>query len=147
MVDLLRLREDSGQLLLEVADLEGLVGPVVPLRSLGSGAVARPGLRFPVPGLHEEGVGGAAVGAKDRHRLRVIEAGQVPEVAVLPEGILGVVRAGGEPSAQKQRYGTLTHRVEKEASALCVHGEAAYRMRGGDSQRPRAWHTTVTPLQ
>ena len=77
----------------------------------------------------------------------MIEAGQVPEIAVLPEGILGVVRAGGEPSAQKQRYGTLTHRVEKQSSALCVHGEAAYRMPGGDPQRMRSWHTTVTPPQ
>ncbi len=37
--------------------------------------------------------------------------------------------------------------LEKESSALCVHGESAYRMRGTDSQRSRRWHTTVTSLQ
>jgi hypothetical protein len=147
VVDLTSLREDLWQLVLELVGFEGLVGAVVALCPFDSGAVPGPGLRLATARLHEQAVGGAAVGAQHGHGMRMVESGQVPEVAVLPEWIVCVVRTGDQPSAEEQRYGILTHRVEKKASALRVHGQAAYRMHGADSQCSSSRHTMVTPPQ
>ena len=52
----------------------------------------------------------------------MIEASQIPEVAVLSERELGVARAREQVRAEQERDPVGPHRVPEPLSALCEHG-------------------------
>ena len=68
--------------------------------ALGSGPAAVPGLEQRVARLHEER---EAALREHRERLGLLEARQVPEVGVLAEGVLRVVRAGARCAPWDER--------------------------------------------
>src|SRR5207302_8152053 len=78
--------------LVDVADREGVVGAVVARGAGRTGAAPVPGLAHPVVLAHEQDVPGLRPpGHQHGHGLRLAEAGEVMEVAVLAVGILDVV--------------------------------------------------------
>ncbi len=88
-----RAAQHARQLLVELGDLEGVIGAEVLHRALGAGAAACPDLALLVARADEEGE--ALLGGEHRHRLRLLEAGEEEEVAVGAIGMLDVVVARG----------------------------------------------------
>ncbi len=75
----------------------------------------------------------------------MVEAGQVPEVAVLAERELGVGRARDEPRAQQDRDGVGAHRARGIAGG--ARRTRRRRITGSPAARRRRSQTTSTPPQ
>ena len=117
----LRALEQAGQLRVEGVGRVRLVRAVVGDRTLDARPVARPGFSGAVPRLDEERVGGAAVGAEHGHRVRMVEAGQVVEVAVLPERELRVGRARDDARALHDGHGPGAHALDESLATRGKH--------------------------
>ena len=120
----LRALEQRRQLPVERVGRERFVRPVVGDRALDARPVARPRLGGAIARLHEERVGRAAVRAQHGHRVGVVEAGQVVEVAVLPERELGVGRARQQARALDDGHGPGAHALEEASTARGEHESA-----------------------
>jgi hypothetical protein len=141
VIDARRAGEQPGELVDERADRMRLVGTVVRLGALEARPIAGPRLGVRVARLDEEGEGGSAVLAQQRGRVRMVEAGQVVEVAVLAEREGRVVGALGEPGAEEERDRAGLHRIENASAAGGVHGRGSIPAHGSVA------HTTRTPAQ
>ena len=106
------------------------IGAEVGAGALDAGPVARPGLGGGIPRFDEEREGRAAVVAQHRDGVRMVEAGQVVEVAVLAKRVVGVVRATREPGADEDRHGAGLHRREHAPSSGFVHARRIPASRG-----------------
>ena len=113
--------DQLGELVEQLVVRVRLVRAEVRDRALDAGPVAGPGLDRAVARLDEQRVGGAAVGAQHRRRVRVVEAREVPEVAVLAERVLGVARARDQARAAEDRDRVGTHRIEHALAAFGEH--------------------------
>jgi hypothetical protein len=122
VIDALGLAYQLRDVLEELIFPEGLVGAVVAQGALGARSVAGPDLGGGVARLDVERVAGAVVGAQHGGGTRVVEAGQVPEVAILPEGVGGVVRTDHERRAEEDRDGARAHGFADLLAALGEHG-------------------------
>jgi hypothetical protein len=110
----------------------GLIGFIVLERAFDPGAITRPGLGARITGLYEESVAGPLPCAEHGDRIRVVEARQVPEIAVLAEGEFRIRRAHGEASAHDNRDGVGTHGIEQLLTPFGEHGQQSI-----PSQDPR----------
>ena len=132
--------QQAGELRVELADRVRLVRAEVGDGALDAGPVAGPGLGGAVARLDEERVRRPAVGAQHRDRVRVVEARQVVEVAVLAERELGVGGARDEARALDEATapGPMRSRKRWRRSAYTrAQDNGAFRSRGGPRRRPR----------
>src|SRR5690606_4562067 len=145
VVDAARALEQPRELREQLADRVRLVGPEVGARALDARAVARPGLGLRIARLDEERERRPAVVAQDERGVRVVEARQVVEVAVLTEAVVGVARARRQPRSEQDRDRAGLHRLQEPPAAggeqgglvrlralLAMsreHGRRAYRAR------------------
>ncbi len=83
---------------------------------------ARPRFGRRVTGLNEETVGRSVAGRENGDSVGVIEARQVPEIAVLSKGELGIGRAHGKAPADEDRDGVWAHRFEQQLTPFGKHG-------------------------
>jgi hypothetical protein len=123
--DSLGALDELRKLLHELAAGVRLVGAERVPRSLDARAVARPGLGGPIARLDEQGEGRAAVGTEHGRGVRVVEARQVVEVAVLAERILGVGRADDRLRPDQEGERARPHRLQEAPPPLLVHGGRA----------------------
>ena len=114
--------QQSGQLVPEVVEREGQVDVQLALRAFDPQPPAVPHLGFRVLGADEQGGALAAVGRQHQHALRLLESGQVPEVARGSEAELAVVVADPGPASRDHGAGALLGEAFEEALAMvCVH--------------------------
>jgi hypothetical protein len=121
VIDLLGSPHDVRELTEEFRFGIGFVRSVILARAFHAGPIAGPGLHFGIAGLDEQGVFGPAIGPQQRDGVRVVEARQVPEVAVLAKWILGVARARNHARAPEDRNRVGAHRVAHPLSSLFEH--------------------------
>src|SRR6185437_5375359 len=109
---------EAGQDLIDIGDGKGIIGAIGSARSCGAGAPSIPGHAHAVSITHEENVFGMVPSRdQDRYRLRLIEAGQIIKVAVLPIRIFDIVVA--VPHRCRGQYGdrVAAHQLEERAAA------------------------------
>ena len=92
------------QPLAQLTERMGQMGAEPLHRPLHTPAEAVPHLRRRIPGLHEQHERVLrTVRQEQRHRPRLIEAGEVPEIAVLPEGMLHIRVVGHQRRRRDHR--------------------------------------------
>jgi len=99
----------------------GFVGSVNFARALDTRSIAGPDLHFAVAGLDIQGVLGSAIGPQQRDRVWMVKARQVPEVAVLAEGILCVSGAQSHARALENRDRVGAQGVAHSLASLFEH--------------------------
>ncbi len=94
VVDLVAADQQLRQQAFQFGGGEGLVGAVFGYRALGAGAAAVPDLAFLVALAHEQEKGAFFTARRQHHhRVRLVEAGQVPEIGILAEFVVHVAVA------------------------------------------------------
>src|ERR1700722_9525515 len=92
VVDARALLHQPGQNLVDIGDRKGVVSAVILNCARGTGALAVPDLALAITLAHKQDVFRRPTpGDQHRHRLRLVKAGQVEEIAVLPVVVLDVV--------------------------------------------------------
>jgi hypothetical protein len=117
-VQALHVAQVVRQALGELGDRERCIGAEALDGALDAGARTVPGLalRIAWPNEHDAALFRLRL-AQEQHAVRLVEARQVVEVAVLPEVVLDVVVANGDGRGGEDRD-PLPHRVEETAPAL-----------------------------
>ena len=136
VVERLRADRELGELLRELLDREGRLGSELLPRALDAGAVAGPGLLRGIPRRDEEDVT-LALGrprAQDGDRVGLAEAGEVPEVGVLPVG----VRRGLDRGLGRRPHDRDGVRRQLGDEALAVAAKKARRRLRGRRGREEA---------
>ena len=95
--------KSSRQLARELVDRERVVGAEVLLRAVDAGARSVPDLALGIARPHEHRRLRLRFAVEDEHGLRLVEAGQVVEVGVLPVLVLDVVVADRERRGEQQQ--------------------------------------------
>src|SRR5690606_1958633 len=119
--DAARPLEQPRQLREQLADRMRLVGAEVGAGALDARPVARPGLGLAIARLDEERERRPPVLAQDERGVRVVEARQVVEVAVLAEAEVRVARARREPRSEQDRDRLRLHRLQESLAAGGEH--------------------------
>ena len=104
-----KVREPGQEFVLGMSD----VGAVVGDGPLDSRSDSRPGLGGAIALLNEETEGGAFASRENCDGVRMIESGQIPEIAVLSKREFGVGGAHGHVRAHENRDGIRAHCFEE----------------------------------
>ena len=121
VVDAFGSPDDIRKLTEELGLWVGFVGPVILARAFDTRSIAGPDLHLAVAGFYEQRVLGPAIGPQHRDRIRMVEAREVPEVAVLAKRKFGVSRAWNQARTPEDRDGVGAHRVAHSLSPLFEH--------------------------
>jgi hypothetical protein len=106
-VDGLDAVEQGRETLGELTERVGSVGAVAVDRSLGADPAAAPDLSLGIAGLHKERELRFTPRSEEEDRAGLGEPGEIEEVAVRSEALLGVVGAGLERAAGEQERGAV----------------------------------------
>src|SRR6185503_19857887 len=120
IVELLRARDQVGQLVVELVGRERGVGAVIADRPLDPGATAGPGLLGGVAWAHEQQERRRVAGAQEHDDARLLEPGQVQDVAVLPELVLHVAVTEPFRRRREQQRARRTDALEDAGAAFRV---------------------------
>ena len=123
VVDARAAFEQAGQDLVEVGDRVGVVEAVRRHRALGPGARAVPGFALGVAvAAEQQGLAVLPARHQHQHRLGLGETAQVPEVAVLAVGIVGVVAAHAFGRGRQDEDGVLVRHAHELLAATREFG-------------------------
>ncbi len=131
----------------ELSDRMRLAGAEVADGPFDARPVARPRLGVALARLGVERERGAAVGPQHRRGVRVVEAREVVEVAVLPEREVRVGGARRELRPAQQRDRIRAHLLEESPPPLRVHARSLPKGARAASDQGRSAHTTSMPSQ
>src|SRR5262249_37514854 len=101
-VQIVDVLEQAGQLGVELGDRKRFVGTVVAGGALDARPATIPDLALGIARTNEQQETPLPSGSQKRHRVRLVEAGQIPEIAVLPEAIAGIAIARPHGRARQE---------------------------------------------
>ena len=121
---------------MQLRDRVGSIRAVFAGRAIYARAISGPGFRFPVARLHEKREVWSLSSREHGHRIGMAESCQVPEIAVLSEGELGIRRAHGEPATDENRDGIRSEGFEQLLTPFRKHGRSLSNQgKGGTALR------------
>jgi hypothetical protein len=129
VVEAVRAVEEVGQLLLKLLDGEGGVGAELLLRALDAGPPPRPDLLLGVARADEEREALVLRRRDDGDGIGLLKAGQVVEIRVLTEAVLGVVRARHLARAGQDGDGVRLHAPHELGELRSRHQQSLLRWR------------------
>ena len=137
-----RRTEQLRQLLVELADLERLVGPEALDRPFRSRAPPRPDLLLLVARAYEERERFVAARGEDHHRFRLFESGQPVHVAVGAVRMLDVAVPRGDRRCRKDRHRRTWRHFAHAAEHLVAAGSVDAGLERGGQRHARCCNRT-----